>query len=62
MYEVYVRFLSGGISLYVKHNSLLNSLNFSGALVFSMEFIELLWSSWIFPGVLGFSLELKELP
>ena len=29
MYEVYVKFLSGGISLYAKHNSLLIPLNFS---------------------------------
>ena len=29
MYEVYVNFLSGGISLHVKHNTLLIPLNFS---------------------------------
>ena len=29
MYEVYVKFVSGRISLYVKHNALLILLNFS---------------------------------
>ena len=28
-YEVYVKFISGGISLYLKHSSLLIPLNFS---------------------------------